>query len=159
MSLLLQLKEHHIRVGGIVAAKGIEHTRRARPTEPTKQGPQGPTETEAAAVEPALVFARSSEYMLWLLAWWFYETPDSGSACHFCLLLVTLPSTRFPHPALMQAVPWSFLYLIVPCSVVFTARPSLFERARGKEWICGRGEVGTHRQEWREVKLPCGYIV
>lgn len=49
---------------GLQAASGVKDTMRTRPTESTRQGPQGLTETEMAIIEPARVYSRTSAYML-----------------------------------------------------------------------------------------------
>lgn len=41
------------REGRIVGARGVEDTRRTQPTESTKQGSEGLTETKAGVREPA----------------------------------------------------------------------------------------------------------
>lgn len=61
----------------------MEETRIAWPTELTKQGSRGPTETEAASMGTAGVCTRSSVCMLWLLAWCLYRTPNGWSGCVF----------------------------------------------------------------------------
>lgn len=52
-------------------SRGVEDTSRTWPAESTKQGSNGPAETEAARMGPAWVCTRSSSSMFWLLAWWF----------------------------------------------------------------------------------------
>jgi hypothetical protein len=61
-----------------VGVRGIKDTRRTWPTESTKQGSQGLTETEMTVTEPAWVSARSSAYTLWLLAWGVCGTLNCG---------------------------------------------------------------------------------
>lgn len=56
-------------------------TMRMCPIELTKQGSYGFTETKTIITGAARVYDKSSVYMLWLLAWWFYETPNSRSEC------------------------------------------------------------------------------
>lgn len=58
-------------------SEGMEDTR-SWPTESTKQGSCGLTETETVSTGTAWACRRSSECLLWLLAWWFYEIPNSG---------------------------------------------------------------------------------
>lgn len=56
----------------------MEETRSFLSIESTKQSSCGNTETEAACMDPARVGTRSFVFMLWLLAWYFCQTPNSG---------------------------------------------------------------------------------
>lgn len=60
-------------------------TRRTQPIESNKQDSQGLTETEEVVKEPAWVCTRSSAYTIWLLAWCFCGTPNSGSGVFLSL--------------------------------------------------------------------------
>lgn len=59
----------------------VEYTRKICPTESTKPGAGfiGLRKTKAAITEPVLVYPRSSANTLWLLAWCFCESLNSGS--------------------------------------------------------------------------------
>lgn len=63
-----------------------------------------------------------------------------------CLLLGYLFQPWYEHLWLVS------LYLVMPCSVDITGRPSLFWRAAEEQWIWGRGvlEVGQSWEEGRE---------
>lgn len=68
VSIMSLLGEHPWPLGGggvkILGAKGMEDTRRTQPTESTKQGAYGLTETEAACTGPAGVCIRSLLYVV-----------------------------------------------------------------------------------------------
>lgn len=55
--------------------------RRPWPTESTKQGSHGLTETEMSSVGPAWIIRKSSVYILWLLACCACENSDSRNRC------------------------------------------------------------------------------
>lgn len=58
-------------------------------------------------------------YMLWLLAWWFCGTPDSGSGCVFDSFACSwdlFPPIGFPSPTSIKRL---LPYLIVSRFVVF----------------------------------------
>lgn len=83
------------------------------PTESTKEGSYGLTET-------AWVCIRPSAYKLWLLAWCFYGTPNSGSrgiSDSFACSWNSFPPIGLPCTVSIWRV---FPCLIVPCLVVFS---------------------------------------
>jgi len=65
----------------------MEATRRAKPSESTKQGLYGLTEAEAASAGPIQVCTQSSVYILKLLAQYFYGTPECENEWSLNLLL------------------------------------------------------------------------
>lgn len=101
-------------------------------------------------MEPAWVIARPSEYMLWLLTWWFYETPDSGSVSSsfvcFSLYQILLPSLD------VRLCSSHFCTLLCHAQVMPLQGLHFFERDRRSGFV-GGGDLGTYWEEWREVKL------
>lgn len=60
--------------GGLYELESMEDTRRTWPTQSTKQGLHGLTETGAVIMRSAWVSTRFCVYTLWLLAWSFCGT-------------------------------------------------------------------------------------
>lgn len=60
--------------------RGIKDIIRTKPTESTKQGSSGITETKRAITEPAWGCTRFSVFMMWLFSLWFYLK-------HFCVAI------------------------------------------------------------------------
>lgn len=100
--------------------------------------------------------SRSSEFMLWLIAWYFCGTPESGNGCvsdTFAFSWDSYPSICLHCPAsiwglsLCHIVPWSILFscLLEVCSFLKgnRERVDLRERENGGNW-----------EEWR--KGNCG---
>ena len=63
-----------------------------------KPGTYEVTETAAASTGPAWICTRSCAYILWLLAWCFHGTPNSGTGVSMTLLSALGP----PLPCLIQ---------------------------------------------------------
>lgn len=71
-----------------MGAIGVKDTRRTRPTESSKQGSKGLTETEVAISEWA--WARFSAYMLWLFSLGFLSlSSENGASPNLSLTLGT----------------------------------------------------------------------
>ena len=108
----------------------MEDTRRTWPTESTKQGSHGLTETEAAIMDPALVCTRSSDYILWLLASCSCETPSSVTGCisdSFACFGYSLPSIGLLCSASQyEDFHLASLYLLLPFLAAVSLRPNIF---------------------------------
>lgn len=145
-SLPLEFWEPSLRWGRSVGARGVETTGRSQPqsSESTEQSSQGISETEAVAAELAWVCARSSAWMLRLLAWVLEGLLTLGLGVSITLL--PAPEILF-HPLGCLAQPWCeclcllLLHLLLPSSTDALGRLALF-------W----GQAGVGEQIWRKRK-------
>lgn len=110
-------------------SEGMGDTRRTWPTESTKQGPYGLTETKSTSTGPASVCSRASVYMLWVLAWFFSGTPESGSRYipdFFVCPWDSFSPIAVPCPALCESFCFVLLYHALPCLTGVCWRPAPF---------------------------------
>lgn len=139
--------------------RAAEVTRRTQPTESAQWGSYGLFTTEEPSMGPARIYSRPSACMLCLLTWCFGGTYNSGSRCvsdSFACSWDAFPPIRLSCLAQYEDF---CLVLTVSYFAMFGCRlleVNSFMKGNEREWISGRGEVGTELEEGERRETVVG---
>lgn len=137
----------------------MKNTRRTWPTKSTTQGAYRHPETQVVSIRTTRVCTRSSEFMFWLLAWWFCKTPNSGNRYVYdsWLVLGTLFLLLGCH-----IQPWFeglcllLLSIVLSCLVIISWMSALFWRKRDGKWNWGMGKIARQLEGVKRRKTVAG---